>query len=99
MLLGFGSTIAHAAETVEAYGTRQRIAGFALVQLRRSTPTQLRIVEPVEHQQSPLNAADLTQRQARAILPRVCAEPMQQQGSADHACARRNRQTQQLVPV
>src|SRR4051812_13038360 len=55
MLLGFGATIAHAAEAVEAHGAGQRIARFALVQFRSGTPAQLRIAEPVEHQQGALN--------------------------------------------
>src|SRR4051812_48562795 len=42
MLLGFGATIAHAAEAVEAHGAGQRIARFALVQFRSGTPAQLR---------------------------------------------------------
>src|SRR4051812_42459503 len=69
MLLGFGATIAHAAEAVEAHGAGQRIARFALVQFRSGTPAQLRIAEPVEHQQGALNAADFAQRQGEAILP------------------------------
>src|SRR3982750_1503352 len=75
MLLGFGATIAHAAEAVEAHGAGQRIARFALVQFRSGTPAQLRIAEPVEHQQGALNAADFAQRQGEAILPRIGAEP------------------------
>src|SRR3954454_20154627 len=58
MLLGFGATIAQAAEAVEAHGAGQCIARFALVQFRSGTPAQLRIAEPVEHQQGALNAAD-----------------------------------------
>src|SRR3954471_20838324 len=99
MLLGFGATIAHAAEAVEAHGAGQRIARFALVQFRSGTPAQLRITEPVEHQQGALNAADFAQRQGEAILPRIGAEPTQHQGSADHARAHRSRETQQFVPA
>ena len=77
VLLGLGRAVVQPPEAVEAHGTSQGVAAFALVQLRRGLPAKLGPLQPVQGVQGALNASDLPQRQGQPVLPRVGAEPLE----------------------
>ena len=69
VLLTLGGAVVQPAKTVEAYGARQRVVAFTLVQLRRSLPAQVGLLQPVQGVEGPLNGPDLAQRQRQTVLP------------------------------
>src|SRR5215203_509274 len=71
MLLQRGGPVPEPAEPVKADGASERVAGFAFVELDRCLPTQVRLVQPVQREQRPLEAADLAQCQRQTVLARV----------------------------
>jgi putative DNA-invertase from lambdoid prophage Rac len=48
VLLGLGSAVVQAPETVEAHGSGQRIVALTLVEFGRCLPTKLRLLKPIE---------------------------------------------------
>ena len=77
-----GGPVPEPAEPVKADGTSERVAGFAFVELDRCLPTQVRLVQPVQREQRPLEAADLAQCQRQTVLARVSTEPLQHERGA-----------------
>ena len=68
------AAVADFAQPVEEHGTRERVAGFALVQPGMDAAAQLDALQPVQNEQCALNAAQLAQCHSQAVLARVAAE-------------------------
>ena len=79
MLLAFIAAVMDPAKAVEADGARQRVPGFALVQLGGGLPTERRVLEPVEDEQRPLDPTDFPKCQGKAVLARIGTQAPQHQ--------------------
>src|SRR3712207_512039 len=74
VLLQFGRAVAQPPEAMEADRTRERVARFALIELRCRLTAEPGRLQPGQGVQRALDASDLPQRQGQAVLPRVGAE-------------------------
>lgn len=99
MLLVLRCPVADAAKAVKADGAGKRVAGLAFVQFSRGLAAERRVFQPVQGEQRPLDAPDLTQRQGQPVLPRVGAEALQHEGRGYDAGSDRGGQPQQVLPM
>lgn len=99
MLLGLSCTVVQPSKPMEADRSGERVAAFALVQLRRRLPSQLRLLQPVQGEKSPLDTADLSQCERQPVLSGIGAETLEHQRGADRTRAHRSRQPQHVIPL
>lgn len=85
MPLVLEGAVAQLAEAVEEYGSRERIAGLSLIEVRAGATPKLWIVRPVEHEQGSLDPPDLSQAPGDRVLSRVAGEFLQHDGGRDDA--------------
>lgn len=74
-------------------------AGFALAEVGVGAPTQIGIVEPVEHEQGALDPLDLVQRAGDRILARIAGKLAQHNQRPDGVSPDGGGEPQRLVPV
>jgi hypothetical protein len=73
VLLVLVGAVADFAQPMNEDGTRQAIACLALVELAVRVAAQLRVLNPIEREQSAFQPAELAQRRGDAVLPGIAA--------------------------
>ena len=71
MLLVLIGSVTDLAKAMKEHGTRQAVAGLALVELLPSHAAQFRIVDLVEREQRALHTPQFAQGGSEAVLPRI----------------------------
>ena len=87
------------AQAVEEHGPGQRVAGLALVQPGIDAAAQLHALQPVQHEQRALDAAQLTQGHRQTVLPWVAAQFPQHQRGRHGALLDGRDQAQDFIPM
>jgi hypothetical protein len=82
VLLRLNRAISQPAEAMKADGTSEGIPGLAFVELHGRLPPEGRQLEPVEHEQCPLDPTDFAQGQRQAVLTRISSEALEEQRGA-----------------
>ena len=82
VLLRLNRAISQPAEAMKADGTSEGIPGHAFVELHGRLPPEGRQLEPVEHEQCPLDPTDFAQGQRQAVLTRISSEALEEQRGA-----------------
>ena len=75
----FETAVSNFSQPVEEHGAGQGVAGFALVQSGMHAAAQLDALQPVQNEQSALDAPQLAQGDGQAVLAWVAAELAQHQ--------------------
>jgi len=99
MALPFEGPVANLAKPVQADRPSQIVAQLAFVQDSAHSAAQLRVKQPVEHEQRSLDAPELAKRERQAILTRVTAQFAQHQRGRHRPVPDGGDQSANLVPV
>jgi len=78
---------------------RQGMALFAVVETGMASPAQIRIFEPVQHEQGPLHLADFLKSDVELVLPFVGGQLSQHDRWRDMAGLDRANEAQHVVPL
>ena len=74
MPLVLEGAVAQLAQTVEEDCPSKSVACLALVQVGARSPAQLRVVQPVEHEEGALDSADFAKGSRHRVLARVAGQ-------------------------
>ncbi len=92
-------TVLDQTRAVEAHRAAQRVLGLTLVQTDRHAATELGALQPVQHEQRAVDAADLAPPPGQPVLTRVRGQLAQYQRGGRRSLANRRGQTRELVPL
>src|SRR5271166_3634660 len=96
ILLILEGTVSDLAQPIEKHSLGEGVSGFALVEARRDSASQGRILQPSQREQRALDPADFAQGQSKAVLPGVSSQLPQNQRCRYRSLLDRGGQTQGL---